>query len=140
MNGVFCAPCAILLTNRQRKAAFVNQSFSNWSKLSEKLSNHSSLAYHEALSLADTVKTSVENPSSRIDVMTSSVIQCRMEENNQILMQIVRAILFLGKQGLPFRGTIESVETSQNPAIFYRCLKYFQKKIAYCIHTCITQD
>ena len=129
LDGVFCAPCAILLTNHQHKAAFVNQSFSNWSKLSEKLSNHSSLAYHrEALSLADTLKTSVENPSSRIDVMTSSVIQCRMEENKQILMQIVRAILFLGKQGLPFCGTIESVETSQNPGNFLSLLKVFAEE------------
>ena len=103
----------------------MNQSFSNWSKLSEKLSNHSTLAYHrEALSLADTLKTSVENPSSRIDVMT---IQCCMEENKQILIQIVRAI-FLGKQGLPFRGTIESVETSQNPGNFLSLLKVFAEE------------
>ena len=129
LDGVFCAPCAILLHNRENKGALVNQSFSNWTRLGEKLNNHSSLAYHrEALLLADSLKTSVENPSSRIDVMMNSVIQSHMEENKQILLQIVRAILYLGKQGLLFRGTTESVETSKNPGNFLALLKLFAEK------------
>jgi hypothetical protein len=32
------------------------------------------------------------------------------KENKQIIQQIVRAILFLAKQGLPFRGDVEDEE------------------------------
>ena len=48
----------------------------------------------------------IENPASRIDVMTDNSIQARMKENRHIMCQIVRAVIFLAKQGLPFRGDV----------------------------------
>ncbi len=77
----------------------VNRPFSNWIKISSILANHSSLRYHQnCLVMADTLKLSVENPSTRVDVMFSDSIQKKITENEHILRQIVRAILFLGKQ------------------------------------------
>ncbi len=75
--------------------------------------------------MVDTLKLSVENPSTRVDVMFSDSIQKKITENEHILRQIVRAILFLVKQGLPFRGNAEKVSLSSNPGNFLALLKSF---------------
>ena len=47
---------------------FVNRPFSNWAKISNSLSNHSQLQYHhESLQDADILKSTIENPESRIE-------------------------------------------------------------------------
>ena len=66
----------------------------------------------------DILKNSIDNPASRIDVMANSDIQMRMDENRQIIRQIVRAILFLGKQRLSFRGDNEDLNITKNPGNF----------------------
>ena len=53
---------------------------------------------------ADTLRTPVDNPDARLDAMVSSVLQDRIANNRHILQEIVRAILYLTKQGLPLRG------------------------------------
>ena len=49
----------------------------------------------------------------------------RINENEQILRQIVRAILFLAKQGLPFRGNVEDITLNSNPGNFLALLKSY---------------
>ena len=86
--------------------------------------NHSSLQYHhECVQDADIFKGTIDNPSSHIDVMANSALQIRMNENKHIMHQIVRAIMFLAKQGLPFRGDREDVSLSKNPGNFLALLK-----------------
>ena len=70
----------------------------------------------------DILKNSIDNPASRIDVMANSDIQMRMDENRQIIRQIVRAILFLGKQRLSFRGDNEDLNITKNPGNFLALL------------------
>ena len=77
---------------------------------------------------ADTLKCSIENPESRIDVLTSNVLQSRIAENRHILRQIVRAILFLSKQGLSLRGNNEDIRSSQNPGNILALLKVFAEQ------------
>ena len=104
----------------------MNKPYSNWIKLSEVLSNHSKLTYHrQCLQAADTLKCSIENLESRIDVLTSNVLQSQIAENRDILRQIVHAILFLSKQGLSLRGNNEDIKYSQNPGNFLALLKVF---------------
>lgn len=57
----------------------------------------SKLAYHrEAVQSADILKTSVENPASRIDVMTNCTLQAQIAQNKHILRAIVWATIFFG--------------------------------------------
>lgn len=65
------------------------------------VASHSSLHYHRhCLEIADALKSSVDNPVTRVDVMFGSAIQKQInDQNKQIIRQIVRAILFLAKQG-----------------------------------------
>ena len=56
------------------------------------MSNHSSLLYHlDCVQYTDILKNSIDNPTSRIDVMANSDTQMRMDENRHIIRQIVHA-------------------------------------------------
>lgn len=126
LDGVFCGPCSLLLpnANRQDKGLLVNRPYSNWVKISNALSNHSSLSYHrDCLQVADILKDTTESPASRLDVMVDKSLQARMNENKQIIRQIVRAILFLTKQGLSLRGDVEDIRSRKNPGNFLALLK-----------------
>ena len=74
---------------------------------------------------ADILKTIVETPESRIDVMTDTALQKRLHDNRHIMYQIVRAVLYLAKQGLPFRGDNEDISLQKNPGNFLPLLKMF---------------
>ena len=84
------------------------------------------------------LKNSIDNPASRIDVMANSDIQMRMDENRHIIHQIVRAILFLGKQGLPFRGDNKDLNITKNPGNFL-ALRVFLRVILFFLITSINQ-
>ena len=102
----------------------VNRPFSQWVKLSDTLNSHSKAAYHsDCLQAADILKATIENPNARIDVMQSTALKSKIEENKHILCQIVRAALFLGKQGLAFRGDVENVDSTKNPGNFLALLR-----------------
>ena len=130
LDGVFCGPCSLFLSSDKRKdkGLLVNRSYSNWSKIGNALSNHSSLLYHlDCVQYTDILKNSIDNPASRIDVMANSDIQMRMDENRHIIRQIVRAILFLGKQGLPFHGDNKDLNITKKPGNFLALLKCFSE-------------
>ena len=77
LMGFFCGPCALLLTSDKRrdKGMLVNKTFSNWVKLSNVMKTHSKYLYHrDALQSVDVLKSTIENPSSRLDVMVSSAL------------------------------------------------------------------
>ena len=46
-----------------------------------------------------------------------------MNENKQIMRQIVCAVIYLAKQGVPFRGDVEDVNLNENPGNFLALLK-----------------
>ena len=129
LDGVFCGPCALFAgENRMDKGVLVNMPFSNWVKITEILSKHAKLAYHhKALQDADILKNVIENPMSRIDILSSSVLQSRIKENKHIFGQIVHAILYLTKQGLALRGHRENLGESDesNPGNFLALMKVF---------------
>lgn len=128
LNAVFCGPCSLFLEDRHNKGLLVNRPFSNWVKISSTLKSHSQLAYHrDSLQLADVTKTAIENPATRIDAMTNTALQSRIDTNKHILQQIVRAITFLAKQGLPLRGDKENIRcaSKQNPGNFLALLKSY---------------
>ncbi len=128
LDGIFCGPCYLLLSSEKRKdkGQFVNKPFSNWIKISSALLDHSKLKYHhDCLQLAEALRGSILNPASRDDVMINNALQLAINKNRHILRQIVRAILFLAKQGIAFRGKVEDLESSKNPCNFLSLLKTF---------------
>ena len=71
--------------------------------------------------------------------MANSDIQMRMDENRHIIRQIVRAILFLGKQGLPFRGDCEDLNITKNAGNFLGFLSVFLRVILLFLNTSINK-
>ena len=125
VDGVFCGPCSILLSSSDSadKGLLVNKPLSNWAKLSNTLSSHSLLRYHQDCVLkVDVLKTTVEIPSCCINVVINSSLQKRMNENRHIIRQIVHAVIYLAKQGLPLRGDVEDINGVKNPGNFLALL------------------
>ena len=54
-----------------------------------------------------------------------------MDGNKYIIHQIVRAILFLGKQGRPFHGDNEGRSTSKDPGYFLALLRVLLRVILF---------
>jgi len=104
----------------------VNKPFSNWTKICASLSNHSKLKYHrDCLQIADAMKSTTEKSDMRVNVMSSNALQKKIDENRHILRQIVRAVVYLGKQGIAFRGKIENITSTKNPGNFLALLKSY---------------
>lgn len=53
-------------------------------------------------------------------MMINSTMQDRQTTNKHILQEIVRAIPYLSKQGLPLRGHREQILSNANPGNFLR--------------------
>ena len=120
---------SLLTLKRSDRSCLINKSFSNWVKLGNTLSKHSKLSYHQdSVAKADSLMSTVENPSSRVDVMTNRVVQQQMKDNNHLLHQIVWAILFLARQGLALRGDKEyNTDSKTNQGYLLALLKLFSQ-------------
>ena len=82
----------------------------------------------------------ITNPScSRIDVISDTCLQTRIAQNKHILQQIVRAVLFLWRQGLAFCGDKEDINSSKNPGNFWHCISTIQRYMTYSVNICSIQ-
>ena len=76
-------PAAFSFQNGQKFA--YKQTFSNWVKLSDVLNHHSKPAHHcEAVPSTVKLKTTIENPASRIYVMTNHTLQSETAQNEHM--------------------------------------------------------
>ena len=75
------------------------------------------------------MKDTVTNPSSsRIDVISDTRLQTCIAQNEHILKQIVRAVLFLGRQALAFRGDKEDINSTKYPGNVLALLKDYAER------------
>ena len=123
LDGGFCLPCFLFARNRSGKGILVNTPFVHWTKVSSTLGNHATLAYHlDCVTRADSFRCAYEDPRSSIRGQFNKELVDRIVRNRQIMERIVWAILFLGKQGLAFRGRGEDSERGCNPGNFLSLL------------------
>ena len=123
LDGGFCLPCFLFARNRSGKGILVNTPFVHWTKVSSTLGNHATLAYHlDCVTIADSFRCAYEDPRSSIRGQFNKELVDRIARNRQIMERIVRAILFLGKQGLAFRGRGEDSGRGCNPGNFFSLL------------------
>lgn len=64
----------------------------------------STVMHHHAAEKVDLFLHNYSNPSARVDSQLMKVRDQTVDENKHILKQIILAVEFLAKQGLPFRG------------------------------------
>ena len=78
--------------------------------------NHAKLEYHlDCLTKADAFKCAFEDPRKTVQGQFNKKLVDRIANNRLILERIVRAILFLGKEGLVLRGRGEGPKKGSNP-------------------------
>ena len=119
----FCLSCFLFATNRSMKGVLVNSAFTRWTKVTTILGNHAKMEYHlESLTKADAFKCGYEDPERTIRGHFNKELVERIAKNRLIMEHIVRAILYLGKQGLALRGRGEDPRRGSNPGNFLSLL------------------
>ena len=87
--------------------------------------------HRNAQQLVDTFLHTQLNPDARIDTQLLRQANHQEQENKEILREIVRAVEFLTKQGLPFRGhrdaKVDFAEDSSNKGNFVATLQLLGK-------------
>lgn len=69
------------------------------------MTNHSGHDYHLfACSKMQEFLATYENPSGAVNVLMDIQVQKQLEENQKVIESLFKCVMFLGKQGLPFRG------------------------------------
>ena len=123
LDGGFCLPCFFFATNRSAKGVLVNSAFTRWTKVTTTLGSHATLEYHlESLTKADAFKCGYEDPEKTIRGHFNKELVEHIAKNRLIMERIVRAILYLGKQGLALRGRGEDPRRGSNPGNFLSLL------------------
>lgn len=107
-DGVFCRACALFAPDKvggNVLGQFVSKPFKSWSSKTQKMTAHSGHDYHlQACSRMQEFLATYENPSGAINVLMDIQVQKQLEENQSVIESLFRCVMFLGKQGLPFRG------------------------------------
>ena len=112
---LYCCTCrtaksrGLLSFSKHYSPAFVEDGFKNLKKALHKFRDHEcSIMHQEAV-----MKLAATNTSTGIDVQLSTQLESEQKyHRHHMLMKLLRTIKFLARQGLPFRGHREDIETT----------------------------
>lgn len=101
----------------------VNKPFNRWSRYTAVIKAHPGKEYHQSALLASkNFVTSVEKPETKITNILQEQKKSNIRENRAVLTHIIKAIVFLTKQGIALRGHDESAN-SKNQGNFLELIK-----------------
>ena len=107
-DGVFCRACALFAPEKvggNVLGRFVSKPFKSWASKMQKMTTHCGHDYHLlASSKMQEFLATYENPSGAVNVLIDIQVQKQLEENQKVIESLFKCVMFLGKQGLPFRG------------------------------------
>jgi hypothetical protein len=104
MDGLFCAKCYLFSADSKSKN-LVKSVFRDWSNVSKVLSNHSTNQEHMThCEQADNFLAIHRGGKKDIECTISASYNSLVEKNRKILVKIVEAIVFCGKQNVALRG------------------------------------
>lgn len=123
---VFCFICRHFTVNTNLKidSTFINKGFNCWRKQTESFNKHMSSEKHKLNNEKYVMFLNIKKNDTSV---ANSLITSRkkyIEENRKHIILLLKATLFLSKQGLPFRGHDESNE-STNRGNFIELLNTF---------------
>lgn len=111
LDAAFCVPCVLFAAPEKRFTleALVNKPFNRWSRYTAVIKAHPGKEYHQSALLASkNFVTSVEKPETKITNILQEQKKSNIRENRAVLTHIIKAIVFLTKQGIALRGHDES--------------------------------
>ncbi|XP_008189315.1 zinc finger MYM-type protein 1-like [Acyrthosiphon pisum] len=114
-NAVFCFCCRIFGCS-STDHVFTKSGFTNWERLGTKFSKHSKLNAHAATQthLMNLAKMDGHNSSKITGNVLCQVSNAHKEfvlKNRSYLKTLIGILLYLGRQGIAFRGNIENEDS-----------------------------
>ena len=107
VNGLFCLPCVLFGKSNSSRGQLVSSPLVNFHKGASAIERHS-LQQSHLLAMSDMVHFQSVQPSiqarSSVQAQLLSANAQRVESNHEKLRVIVKSVLFLGRQNIPFRG------------------------------------
>ena len=84
--------------------AFIETGFTNWKKAIEKFKDHKGSSCHrEAINVSEIAERNTNLPE-----MFDPKLTYQKFDNRQAFLEILESIQYLGRQGLPLRGHVDS--------------------------------
>ena len=118
LNGACCNICILFgpeftgKGSHKKAGKFVTHAFKNWKDVHERSLSHSQSQFHQtAVMLADNFIETFKAPDVDIVHRLDSAISLKEQNARKALVPIVKIVLFCGRQGLAFRGHIESPDS-----------------------------
>lgn len=104
-DGVFCAPCCLFGENDPRAKTLVKSTATDWCNMKKILERHEKSEHHTGCCHAASNFTAIQNGASKdIESTLNSQYNSLVEKNRKIMMSIVDAIIFCGRQNIALRG------------------------------------
>ena len=114
---LYCCTCrtaksrGLLTFSKHYSPAFVDDGFKNLKKALQKFRDHEcSIMHQEAVMKVAATSDTVAG----IDVQLCTQLESDQQYHRRMLMKLLRSIRLLARQGLPFRGHREDIETTAN--------------------------
>lgn len=122
---VFCFVCRHFTVNIESdfESAFIKRGFNCWRKQTESYKKHMNSEKHKLNYEKYTMFLNVEKNGTVVNLLMVNRKK-DIEENRQHIYLLLKATLYLSKQGIPFRGHNESI-TSVNHGNFIELLNMF---------------
>ena len=142
-NGGFCAPCLLLATG-DTVGALVSWPLTKFYKATTLLKDHESCQYHRH-ALVALAEFTARMKQIRLPVIqeAQTAVAKRVCKNRSILRSIVKTIVLLGEQNIPFRGNRDDskwiAETGHNPGNFQALLDFrldWRQRTTRTLHVC----
>ena len=111
---IFCSVCrsakyrGLLSFPKHLKSAFVEDGFMNWKKALQKFREHESSVMHKEATLKLAATKSV---TKGIGAQLSAQHDVDQRHHRQMLMKLLSCVKYLARQGLPFRGHYEDIQS-----------------------------
>ena len=126
MYTVFPAQGKVMKSNCE---ILITKPLTNWNKAGDSLNKHQSYQLHLlAIQKQKLNSDRFSKQKGGIDTLNAKEIKERAIKNTEILKGITRSVVFLGTQGLAFRGHNELLENDQNnPGNFLTSLQLLKR-------------
>ena len=127
LDGLFCVPCALFghqfRSKNSRVSILYSSSLRDWSSATKRLREHEGSHKTQNKFFDGLHKYSVEalsklladfsGKSDPVEAIIDRQVKSRIQENREKLKPIIETVVFLGRNGLAFRGHKDSSEITE---------------------------
>lgn len=130
LDTMFCFSCRLFLNEEKHKShkTWKTEGVNQWRKALEKIKEHSASESHMCAMVKwnNFKKRSLEAAFEKGDRALQAAKDMEREKNREILSRLLAITLYLARQGMPFRGDVETL-SSQNRGNFLELVELFSK-------------